>query len=252
MSTTPTDTAPLTVVLVHGAFTDASSWNGVIERLQAAGVQVTAPANPLRGMTADSAYIESVFEQIPGPVLAVGHSYAGSLISNAATGANNVVGLVYVAAFATDEGELLGEVAATSKDAILSSALVTLHYPVGDGAKTAGELAVDPAKFRTVVAAELPAEQTAVMAATQRPISELAFSEPCGPPAWKTLPSWAVVATNDKAAGTDLVRSQAERAGATITEVAGPHVVMMLQPDAVADVILTAAAAVGQLATAAA
>ena len=111
MSTTTPDTAPLTVVLVHGAFTDASSWNGVIERLQAAGVQVTAPANPLRGLSADSAYIESFLEQIPGPVLAVGHSYAGAVISNAATAAKNVVGLVFVAAFATDEGETVGEVA---------------------------------------------------------------------------------------------------------------------------------------------
>jgi len=233
-----------TVVLVHGAFTDASSWNAVIERLQAAGVQVTAPSNPLRGISSDSAYIESFLEQIPGPVLAVGHSYAGALISNAATAAKNVVGLVYVAAFATDEGELLGQVTATSKDAILSTALVTLRYPVGDGAETAGELAVDPARFREVVAADLPAEQTAVMAATQRPIAELAFSEPCGPPAWRTLPSWAVVATEDKAAGTDLVRSQAERAGATITEVKGPHVIMISQPEAVTDVILEALASV--------
>jgi len=233
-----------TVVLVHGAFTDASSWNAVIERLQAAEVQVTAPSNPLRGISSDSAYIESFLEQIPGPVLAVGHSYAGALISNAATAAKNVVGLVYVAAFATDEGELLGQVTATSKDAILSTALVTLRYPVGDGAETAGELAVDPARFREVVAADLPAEQTAVMAATQRPIAELAFSEPCGPPAWRTLPSWAVVATEDKAAGTDLVRSQAERAGATITEVKGPHVIMISQPEAVTDVILEALSSV--------
>jgi pimeloyl-ACP methyl ester carboxylesterase len=109
------------VVLVHGAYADSSSWNGVIERLQAAGVRVTAPANPLRGLIADSAYLESYLEQIPGSVLAVGHSYAGSLISNAATDASNVVGLVFVAAFATDEGEIVGEVAATSKDSILGT-----------------------------------------------------------------------------------------------------------------------------------
>jgi pimeloyl-ACP methyl ester carboxylesterase len=247
MATTTPDTAPLTVVLVHGAFTDASSWNGVIERLQAAGVQVTAPANPLRGISADSAYIESFLEQIPGPVIAVGHSYAGAVISNAATAAKNVVGLVFVAAFATDEGETVGEVASTSKDAILSTALVPLHYPVGDGEETAVELGVDPAKFREVVAADLPAEQSAVMAATQRPIAELAFSEPCGPPAWKTLPSWAIVATDDKAAGTDLVRSQAERAGATITEVEGPHVIMISRPEAVANVIMEAVGAVAQI-----
>jgi pimeloyl-ACP methyl ester carboxylesterase len=168
------------------------------------------------------------------------------LISNAE--AKNVVGLVFVAAFATDEGETIGEVAATSKDSILSTALVPLHYPVGDGAETAIELAVDPAKFREAIAADLPAEQTAALAATQRPAAGLAFSERCGPPAWKSLPSWAVVATEDKAAGTDLVRSMAERAGATITDVKGPHLVMISQPEAVADVILTAAARVGQLA----
>ena len=250
MSTTTPDTAPLTVVLVHGAFTDASSWNGVIERLQAAGLQVTAPPNPLRGLSADSAYVESFLEQIPGPVLVVGHSYTGAVISNAATAARNVVGLVFVAAFATDEGETVGEVASTSKDAILSTALVPFHYPVGDGPETAVEFGVDAAKFREVVAADLPAGQTAVMAATQRPIAELAFTEPCGPPAWKTRPSWAIVATHDKAAGADLVRSHAERAEATITEVEGSHVIMVSQPDAVADVILTAADAVDRQAVA--
>jgi len=248
MSATTSDAPPLTVALVHGAFADASSWSGVIERLQAAGVQVTAPANPLRGVSADSAYIASFLEQIPGPVLAVGHSYVGALISNAATDARNVVGLVFIAAFAPDEGERLGGVSSKSKDAVLSTALVPIHYPVGDGAETAVEFAVDPAKFRDAFAADLPAEQTAVMAATQRPAAELAFSEPCGPPAWKTLPSWAVVATDDKAAGADLVRSMAERAGATITEVEGSHVIMISQPEAVADVILTAAGTVGQLA----
>ena len=107
--TTSTTVGPLSVVLVHGAFADASSWTGVIERLQKAGVQVTAPANPLRGLSSDSAYLASFLNQIPGPVLAVGHSYAGAVISNAATTASNVVGLVFVAAFAPDEGERLGE-----------------------------------------------------------------------------------------------------------------------------------------------
>lgn len=244
MSATTSDSAPLTVVLVHGAFTDASSWNGVIGRLQAAGVQVTAPPNPLRGLSADSAYIKSFLEQIPGPVLVVGHSYTGAVISDATTDAKNAVGLVFVAAFATDEGETVGEVAAASKDAILSPALVPLHYPVGDGEETAVELTVDPARFRDVVAADLPASQTAVMAATQRPIAELAFSEPSGPPAWKALPTWAVVATGDKAAGADVTRAHAARAGATITEIEGSHVIMISQPEAVAEVILTAAAAV--------
>ena len=242
--TTPTNTTPLTVVLVHGAFADASSWTGVIGRLQARGVQVTAPANPLRGLTSDSAYIASVFNQIPGPILAVGHSYGGAVISSAATKAKNVVGLVYVAAFATEEGERLGEVESGSKDSVLSSALVTLKYPTGQGTETAVEFAINPAYFHDAFAADLPVEQTAVMGATQRPVAEGAFSEPAGVPAWKTLPSWAVVATGDKAAGSDVIRAMAGRAGATITEVEGSHVIMLSQPQVVTNVILAAVAAV--------
>ena len=237
-------TAALTVVLVHGAFADASSWSGVVQRLQAAGVQVTAPANPLRGISVDSAYLASFVRQIPGPVLLVGHSYGGAVISNAATRASNVVGLVFVAAFAPDEGERLGEVEAGSRDSVLNSALVRLQYPSGDGAQTAVEFAIDPAKFRDAFAADLPAEQTAVMAATQRPVAQSAFSEPSGPPAWKSLPSWAVVARGDRAAGADVIRSMAERAGAVVTEAEGSHVIMISQPGLVADVILQAAAAV--------
>ena len=230
----------LTVVLVHGACTDSSSWTAVIERLLSAGVQVTAAANPLRGVAIDSAYVASVMNQVPGPVLAVGHSYGGAVISNAATMANNVVGLVFVAAFAPDEGERLGVVTAGSKDSLLNTALVPRRYPTGNGAETAVELAIDPAKLHDVFAADLPVDAAAIAAATQRPVAELAFSEPNGRPAWKTLPSWAVVATADKAAGTDVVRSMAERAGATITEVESSHVVMLSQPHVVADVILSA------------
>jgi pimeloyl-ACP methyl ester carboxylesterase len=233
-----------TVVLVHGAFADASSWNGVIPLLQAQGVVVTAPPNPLRGIATDSAYIASLLNQIPGPVLAVGHSYAGAVIANAASQATNVVGLVFVAAFAPDEGERLGEVASTSKDSILGTAQIPLRYPTGQGSETATEFAVDPAKLHAVFAADLTAEQAAILAATQRPISERAFSEPNGRPAWRSLPSWAVVATDDKAAGTDVVRAHAQRAGATITEVAGSHVIMVSQPQTVTDVILSALAAV--------
>jgi pimeloyl-ACP methyl ester carboxylesterase len=232
-----------TVVLVHGAFADASSWNGVIERLQSEGVPVTAPANPLRGIAADSAYIASVFDQIDGPVLAVGHSYGGAAITNAATEAKNVVGLVYVAAFAPDEGETLGEVEAGSKDSVLNSALVPRRYPSADGG-SATEFYIDPAKAREAFAGDLSDQQAALIAAIQRPVSELAFSEPNGTPAWKDRPSWAVVATGDKAAGTDVVRSMAQRAGATITEVEGSHVIMVSQPQAVTDVILQAVSAV--------
>jgi pimeloyl-ACP methyl ester carboxylesterase len=235
-----------TVLLVHGAFADASSWNGVIERLQAEGVQVKAPPNPLRGIASDSAYIAGVFDETPGPIVAVGHSYGGAVISNAAKEAKNVVGLVFVAAFAPDAGERLGEVEDGSKDSVLNSALVPQHYPSGNGGEPAVEFGIDPAKFRDAFAADLPAEQTALMAATQRPVAEVAFSEQSGEPAWKDLPSWAVVATGDKAAGTDVVHSMAERAGATITEVEGAsHVVMVSHPKVVADVILDAVAAVG-------
>jgi pimeloyl-ACP methyl ester carboxylesterase len=238
-----TDSATPTVVLVHGAFADASSWNGVIERLQARGVEVTAPANPLRGITTDSAYLAGVFEETPGPVLAVGHSYGGAVITNAAAKAKNVVGLVYVAAFAPEEGEALGEAEAGSKDSVLMSALMPLHYPSNGG--EAVEFAIKPESFHDAFAADLPAEETAVLAATQRPVAETAFSEPTGKPAWRDRPSWAVVATGDKAAGADVVRSMAKRAGATITEVEGSHVIMISQPEAVTDVILDAVAAVG-------
>jgi pimeloyl-ACP methyl ester carboxylesterase len=186
-----------TIVLVHGAFADASSWNGVIERLQQQGYTVIATANPLRGLAADSAYTASLLNQIDGPVLLVGHSYAGAVITTAATSAPNVVGLVYIAAFATEEGENLNDVESGSKDSILGAALV-----------------------------------------------QTAFSEASGPPAWKKLPSWTVVATGDKAAGADVIRSQAQRAGAHITEVEGSHVIMISQPQAVTDVIVTAAKAV--------
>jgi pimeloyl-ACP methyl ester carboxylesterase len=235
-----------TVVLVHGAFADASSWNSVIERLQAKGVPVIASANPLRGIAHDSAYTAAVFSQIEGPVLAVGHSYGGAVITNAATGAKNVVGLIYVAAFAPEEGEALGAAEANSKDSVLNSALVPRQYPTADGG-SATEFYIDPAKARDAFAGDLSDQQTALIAATQRPVAEAAFSEPNGPPAWKHLPSWAVVATGDKAAGTDVVRSMAERAGATITEVDGSHVIMVSQPQAVADVVLEAAAAVASV-----
>jgi pimeloyl-ACP methyl ester carboxylesterase len=232
-----------TIVLVHGAFADASSWNAVAELLQKEGYNVVAPANPLRGITADSAYIASVLEQIDGSVLLVGHSYGGAVNSNAATAASNVIGLVFVAAFAPDEGEKLIEVENGSKDSILDSALVPLHYPTGQDGETAVEFAINPELFHESFAADLSEEEAALMAATQRPAAELAFSEPSGPPAWKTLPSWTVVATGDKAAGADVIRSMAERAGADIVEVEGSHVIMISQPQAVTDQILKAVGA---------
>lgn len=241
---TDTTAAPLTVVLIHGAFADAAGWSGVIERLQGAGLVAIAPPNPLRGVAHDAAYVASFLSQIPGKVLLVGHSYGGVVITNAASSAKNVVGLVYVAAFAPDEGEGLLQLASDSRDSVLVTALNPYQYPTGSGDETAVEFLIKPEKYHETFAADLPEEQTVVMATTQRPIAELAFSEVTGTPAWKTLPSWAVVATGDKAAGSDIVRTMAERAGATATEVEGSHAIMVSQPQAVADVILTAAAAV--------
>jgi pimeloyl-ACP methyl ester carboxylesterase len=229
-----------TVALVHGAFADSTGWTGVIERLTAAGVRAVAISNPLRGIAHDAAYVASALGQIPGPVLAVGHSYGGAIISNAAARPGNVVGLVYVAAFAPDEGEKLQEIESGSTDSVLNSALVELQYPTGEDGGTATEFAIDAGKFHHAFAADVSPEQAALMAATQRPVSAFGFLEPNGPPAWKTLPCWAVVATGDLAAGSDVVRSMAQRAGMTITEVEGSHVVFISKPQVVADVILQA------------
>jgi pimeloyl-ACP methyl ester carboxylesterase len=239
-----TETSMPTVVLVHGAFADASGWAGVIERLMAAGVPVCAIVNPLRGVRADSAYVASVISQIPGPVLAVGHSYGGAVITNAGSMAGNVVGLVYIAAFAPDEGESLQEIEAGSKDSILAPALRPTDYPVGSGSEMMAELSIDVAAFREAFAADLPEQQAAVLARSQRPVSVAAFGEKTTAPAWKKLPSWAVVATKDKAAGADVVLSMARRAGAEITEVDASHVPMMSQPGVVTDVIIKAVKAV--------
>jgi pimeloyl-ACP methyl ester carboxylesterase len=229
-----------TVVLVHGAFADASSWNGVTERLESAGVSVKAIVNPLRGIRTDSAYVASAINQIPGPVLAVGHSYGGAIISNAATATPNVLGLVYVSAFAPDEGETLQDIEGTSRDSVLATALQETTYPTGDGYATATELTIDPAHFYRVFAHDLAETQANVLAAAQRPVAAGAFAEKSGPPAWKNLPSWAVVGTGDTAAGADVVRSMAQRAGAEISEVDGSHVVMISQPDAVTEVVMKA------------
>ena len=166
-----TSTSPLTVVLVHGAFADSSSWAGVIERLQARGHQVVAASNPLRGISHDTAYVASLFAQIPGRVLAVGHSYGGAVISNAATGAPNVVGLVFVAAFAPDEGEKLGDVTGASKDSVLGTALVPHPYPTESGTGT--EFTIDPAKARDAFAADLSDAQATLIGVIQRPVADL-------------------------------------------------------------------------------
>ena len=208
-----------TIVLVHGAYADASSWNGVIERLQQQGYTVIAPANRLRGVTFDSAYTASLLNQIDGPVLLAGHSYGGAVITNAATSAPNVVGLVFVAAFAPEERENLGDIESGSKDSVLNEALVQYTYPVGSGGQTAVEFTINHALIRQAFAADLPPETTALMAATQRPIAAAAFPT-SGPAAEGCRVAWSV--TGDKAAG--LTSSgHAERADADIVGVEGSH-----------------------------
>ena len=233
-----------TVVLVHGAFADAGSWAPVTERLVAASVPVLAIVNPLRGLKTDAAYVASAISQIPGPVLAVGHSYGGAVITNAVPQTSNVLGLVYVAAFAPDEGEVLASIVARSRDSILTGATQERQFPVGAGPDTAVELYIDPARFREVFTADLPQLESDVYGLSQRPIAASIFGEETGHPAWKDLPSWAAIGTADRAAGADVVRSMAQRAGARITEIEGSHVIMISQPDAVTDVILTALKAV--------
>jgi pimeloyl-ACP methyl ester carboxylesterase len=239
MSTT-TDLGGTTVVLVHGAFADGASWAGVAQRLLEAGVPTKVIVNPLRGVSADSAYVASVINQTPGRVLAVGHSYGGFIISNAVPQTNNVVGLVYVAAFAPEEGETLGEITDRSTDSVLGASVLSSEYPTGNGSETAIELIVDPAKFYDVFSADLPKATSDVLGHSQRPVTAAALADKSGPPAWKNLPVWSVVATGDKAAGTDAVRSMAQRAGATITELPGSHLIMMSRPEAVTEVILQA------------
>jgi pimeloyl-ACP methyl ester carboxylesterase len=237
-------TAGPTVVLVHGSFADASGWAGVIPILQAAGLNVMAPVNPLRGLTADTAYIASFVSQIEGPVLLGAHSYGGAVITNAASQVDNVVGLVYVSAFIPDEGETIGDLAAQATDSLLGPALRPLQYPTDSG-EPGTEFYIDPASFHEVFCADLPAEQAAVMAVSQRPGADVGFAEPTTNPAWKTLPAWAVVGTADNAIGPTGAALMAQRSGAEVTEIDASHVVMMSQPQAVADVILTAATAVG-------
>ena len=242
---TPVATGSPTVVLVHGAFADASGWAGVITELQADGITVMAPANPLRSVSGDAAYIASVVSQIPGPVLLVGHSYGGVVITNAAPLADNVVGLVYVAAFAPDEGETILALAGQATDSLLGPALRPADFPIGTDGEVGHELYIDQASFHEVFCADLPAEQAAVMAVSQRPGGEAGFGEPSGPAGWKTLPSWAVVATADLTIGVSGLRAMAARAGAITVEVDASHVVMISQPLVVADLIRTALGTIG-------
>lgn len=238
---TPSPIATPTVVFVHGAFADSSGWAGVISLLQADGIPMIAAANPLRGIANDAAYVASVVSAVPGPVLLVGHSYGGAVITNAGTIATNVVGLVYVGAFALDEGETglgaLSEFPPTSLGAALRPANADMENP---------DLIIDPAQFHKIFAADLPAELVAPMAVSQRPVLGSAFGEPSGVPAWKTLPSWFAIPTLDDVVGTEAERHFAERAGSVTIELEGAsHAVMISQPQAIADLIRSALGSIG-------
>jgi pimeloyl-ACP methyl ester carboxylesterase len=224
-----------TIVLVHGAFADASSWRRLYAELAADKLMVKAPANPLRGIGADAEYTRSVIEQIDGPVLLVGHSYGGAVIT-AAGNADNVVGLVYVAGYAPDEGESLEELGSNFPASLAGPYLTP--SPLPDGGT---ELLLDPSGFHEVFAADLPADETAFMAIAQRPLAGMAFTEPAPTPAWRSKPSWAVLPTADGAIHPAVHRFSYDRAGATVTEAEGAsHAVMLSRPDIVAEVVRAA------------
>lgn len=240
-ATPPTgrDTSKPTIVLVHGAFADASSWNNVTPLLQARGYTVYAPANPLRGIAGDADYLRTFLATIGGPITLVGHSYGGAVITNAATGNPNVTALVYIAAYALAEGETIS--AANSLGG--GTALLGRHIQVrpfpGSGA-TDADAYIDPAFFRTVFAQDLPNRQTAVMAAAQRPLVASALGTPSGPPAWMTIPSWYLVASGDHAIPPQAERAMATRARAHTIEISSSHVAMLSHPHQVTDLILAA------------
>jgi pimeloyl-ACP methyl ester carboxylesterase len=232
-----------TIVLVHGAFADASGWSDVITRLAAAGYPTIAPANPLRGLPIDVPYIQSVLANITGPIIMVGHSYGGEVMTNAATGNPNVQGLVYVAAFAPAEGETSGALAGKFPGSMLTpDNLLAWNYPKTDPSEAGVEGYIKPDVFRQVFAGDLSARTAAAMAATQRPADFASLQQPSGPPAWATIPSWFVVAKNDNAIPPETQRFEAERAKAVKTiEVSSSHVAMMSKPKQVAALIVEAA-----------
>jgi pimeloyl-ACP methyl ester carboxylesterase len=231
-----------TIVLVHGSYADASSWSAVIPALQKRGYHVVATANPLRGLPEDSAYLKSTLAAIKGPVVLVGHSYGGMVISNAATGNPNVKALVYIAAFAPLQGETLQQLISHAPGSLLApSALDVDTYHTPDG-RVLPEATVKPQLFHKILAGDLPVAATAVAAASQRPTALSTLTDPAGAPAWATIPSWYLVAGADKAVGTANERFMARRMHATTVEAKGAsHIVMLSQPATVTRLILDAA-----------
>lgn len=238
-----------TIVLVHGAWADASSWNAVATDLQGRGLTVLAPPNLLRGVAGDAAYVASFLaSRTSGPVVLVGHSYGGFVITNAGTGGGDVRALVYVDAFVPDEGETVFQILGGSGSALdvpdPTAVLDIVGYPgapEGDA-----EAFLKPDTVHNSFAQDLPEADRRLIVAGQRPITLSANTTPSGAAAWKSLPSWAVVGTEDRVIPPATQRSMAERAGATITEVAGSHVSMVSHPKVTLDAILAAVASVQQ------
>jgi pimeloyl-ACP methyl ester carboxylesterase len=228
LSTTPT------VVLVHGALAGTSVWTEVTRTLQSKGVPVLAPALPMRGLASDVAYLASVLDAVPTPVVLVGHSYAGQVISAQVN--DKVKALVYVAAFQPDTGETAGELNARFPGSLLGPDTITvLPCPGGN------DLYLRQDAFREVYAGDVPPDTAAVMAASQRPIDPAAMDEPLsGPAAWRGVPSWALVSTDDNSIPAEALRFMADRAGSHTVEIASSHAVPVSHPDAVSDLVLDA------------
>ncbi|MEU9367107.1 alpha/beta hydrolase [Streptomyces avermitilis] len=237
-TTTTTTTTKPTVVLVHGAFADASSWNGVAERLERRGYTIMAPANPLRGLHSDATYIASILDSIKGPIVLAGHSYGGAVISTAAAGNPRVKSLVYVSALMPDVGES-GMSLSAKFPSELGTATKSVPYRAGGVSGT--DLYLKPDRLHQVFAADLPESTTRLMAVTQRPVATTAFSEKAEVAAWKHIPSWFLVAKQDKAINPDQERFEAKRAGSHTVEINSSHVAMSAHPEAVADLVLQAA-----------
>ncbi|MBC2865222.1 alpha/beta fold hydrolase [Streptomyces mexicanus] len=237
----PTDNP--TVVLVHGAFADASSFARVIPELLGRGLNVVAPAVPNRSLLGDSAYIASVVRQIPGPVVLAGHSYGGAVITVAGV-EDNVKALVYLAGYALEEGESLGELQGGFPDSDLAGALVYTPFPLEGSPAPGTDVSVRPDRFHAIFAADVDPSLAAVLAVSQRPLAAQAFGEKAPAAAWKTKPSWGLVAASDHTINPDVERYGYERAGMTTVEVDSSHLVMLAHPGRVADLIEEAVRAV--------
>jgi pimeloyl-ACP methyl ester carboxylesterase len=228
-----------TVVLVHGAFAESSSWNAVVGHLQQQTLRVVAAANPLRSVSGDARYVRDVIASIEGPVVLVGHSYGGMVITEAAAGSDKVVGLVYVAAFTPDTGENAFTLSAKFPGSTLGGAIAA--YPVSTGGN---ELVIRPEVYGEQFAADVDEDLAALMAATQRPVTEAALTEdlPTSTPAWRTIPSWFVFGDADRNIPAELIRFMAERAGArSAKEIPGAsHALTVSHPVAVAETIFAA------------